>query len=74
MAVRMKYAGLNPSKIIIQPSLQQGIEQAVAGDGQLSYILCTYTALFASRKILIKMQKKYPTPEPGRASMPEGSA
>jgi UDP-N-acetylmuramyl tripeptide synthase len=70
MAVRMKYAGLNPGKIIIQPSLRLGIEQALSGDGQVSYILCTYTALFASRKILVKMRNKYPTPEPGRASMP----
>ena len=59
MAVRIKYAGIAPAKIVILPELQQGIEQAVAGDGQVCYILCTYTALFASRNILVKMQKKY---------------
>ncbi|MCX5781013.1 MAG: MurT ligase domain-containing protein [Firmicutes bacterium] len=56
MALRIKYAGLDPGKIIIQPSLRKGIEQTIAGVGQVNYILCTYTALFASRKILVKMQ------------------
>ena len=59
MAVRIKYSGLNPEKIVIQPNLQAGIEQAINLDSEVSYILCTYTALFASRKILVKMQKKH---------------
>ncbi len=59
MAIRIKYAGLNPGKITIEPELQTGIEQAIDLDSDVSYILCTYTALFASRKILVKLQKKY---------------
>ncbi len=73
MAVRIKYSGLNPEKIMIQPNLQAGIGQAINLDSEVSYILCTYTALFASRKILVKMQKKYPAPDQGRERIPEKS-
>lgn len=66
MAVRIKYCGIDSDKITIQPDLQIGIEQTTLLDSEVSYILCTYTALFASRKILVRMQKKYPAPEPGR--------
>lgn len=66
MAVRIKYAGIDTEKITIQPDLQTGIEQTILLDSEVSYILCTYTALFASRKILVKMQKKYPAGEQGR--------
>lgn len=59
MAIRIKYAGINTEKITIEPELQAGIEQAVELDSDVSYILCTYTALFASRKILVKLQKEY---------------
>jgi len=61
MAVRIKYADIPADKIIIQPSLQEGIDQAINEESAVSYILCTYTALFTSRKILVKMQKQYPT-------------
>jgi len=73
MAVRIKYAGIGSEKITIEPALQTGIEQTVLLDSNVSYILCTYTALFASRKILVKMQKKYPAPELGRERVPERS-
>lgn len=63
MAVRIKYAGLEVSKIIIQSSLLEGLELTINKDGKVSYILCTYTALFAVRKILFRMQKKYPSSE-----------
>lgn len=57
MAVRIKYAGIPTEKITIQTSLEKGIE-AVVNDPEpiISYILCTYTALFACRKILVKWQ------------------
>lgn len=71
MAVRMKYSGIDSEKITIQPALQTGIEQTINLDSEVSYILCTYTALFASRKILVKMQKKYPAPRPERDRIPE---
>jgi len=73
MAVRIKYSGINTEKIINEPDLQAGIEQAVNLNSEVSYILCTYTALFASRKILVKMQKKYPGTETGRERVPEKS-
>jgi UDP-N-acetylmuramyl tripeptide synthase len=63
IALRVKYCGVESEKIIIQPSLREGIVQAVTMNSGVSYILCTYTALFASRKILLKMQRKYPAPE-----------
>ena len=66
IAVRVKYGGYNTENIIINTSLKEGIEMAIGMDSEVSYILCTYTALFASRKILAKMQKKYPGIEPGK--------
>lgn len=62
MAVRVKYSGFDSENIIIKPSLKEGIELAISLDSEVSYILCTYTTLFASRKILARMQKKYPEP------------
>ncbi len=73
MAVRIKYAGIPPAKIVIQATLQAGIKQAVFEPSAISYIFCTYTALFSSRKLLVKMQKKYPTHEPNRPRVPEKS-
>jgi len=60
MAVRVKYAGVPTSKINIVPELDEAITQAVDLPSEVTYILCTYTALFASRKLLVKMQKQYP--------------
>ncbi len=65
MAVRVKYSGFASENIIIEPSLEVGIEIATRMDCEVSYILCTYTTLFASRNILARMQKKYPAPAPG---------
>lgn len=59
MAVRLKYAGVLPDEINIQPGLQEGIEMAVNKESECSYILSTYTALFECRKILVKLQKQY---------------
>jgi len=70
MAVRIKYCGIDSDKIVIQSSLREGIEQTINYKSDVSYILCTYTALFASRKILVKMQKKYPATETGRERIP----
>lgn len=58
IAVRIKYAGLKLDKIKIIPDLAKGIKSALAGEGHLNYILCTYTALFAARKILVDLQRK----------------
>jgi len=58
IAVRVKYSGYDTKKIIINTSLKEGIEIAIGTECEVSYIFCTYTALFASRKILAKMQAK----------------
>jgi UDP-N-acetylmuramyl tripeptide synthase len=67
MAVRIKYAGFDAENIIIKSSLEEGIEAATRLDSEVSYILCTYTTLFASRNILARKQKKFPLPESGNA-------
>ncbi|MDD3893703.1 MAG: Mur ligase family protein [Syntrophomonadaceae bacterium] len=56
MALRIKYAGFAPEYIRIISGLQAGIEQTLEIESETAYILCTYTALFECRKILIKMQ------------------
>jgi UDP-N-acetylmuramyl tripeptide synthase len=58
IAVRVKYAGLKADKIKIIPDLAKGIKSTLEGKGQLYYILCTYTALFAARKIMVDLQHK----------------
>jgi len=56
MALRIKYAGVDTARIRIISGLQEGIEQTLKIESETAYILCTYTALFACRKILVKMQ------------------
>jgi len=56
MALRFKYAGLDTGKIAIEPDLRRAIEQTLNLGGQVTYVLCTYTALFACRKILLKLR------------------
>jgi len=68
MAVRVKYAGIPTTKIFIQTELEDGIWQAINEESSISYILCTYTALFASRKILLRLQKQYRAPQRGTSS------
>lgn len=58
IAVRMKYAGVEEELIVIRTPLQEGIEEALKGEGETAYILSTYTALFPCRKILRKMASK----------------
>ncbi len=65
MALRVKYAGVEPASIRIISGLQEGIEQTLKFESETAYILCTYTALFACRKILIKMQAQH------QGTMPE---
>ncbi|MEQ8173710.1 MAG: MurT ligase domain-containing protein [Syntrophomonadaceae bacterium] len=58
IAVRVKYAGLKAEKLKIIPDLARGIKCTLEEEGQLNYILCTYTALFAARKIMVDLQHK----------------
>ncbi len=58
IALRIKYAGYDPGNIRIESSLQEGIALAVAEASEAAYILCTYTALFSCREIMLKMQQQ----------------
>src|SRR5262249_11427060 len=52
MAVRLKYAGLDPGAIAVEPSIERSLDLAVAGaDGPL-FALPTYTALIELRRLL----------------------
>ncbi len=54
LAVRLKYAGFDPEKIIIEPELENALKQARKGlEGQL-FILPTYTAMLELQSILVK--------------------
>lgn len=53
MALRLKYAGVNPQAITVQRDLGRALETAIgATDGSPLYILPTYTAMLQLRKIL----------------------
>ncbi len=54
MAIRLKYAGVDTSKIIVQPDLACALEQALNATpvGDTLWILPTYTALLQLQKIL----------------------
>ena len=57
MAVRLKYAGIDPQGIIVEPCLKTALTRslaAAAGEGPL-YILPTYTAMLQLRKIISRM-------------------
>jgi UDP-N-acetylmuramyl tripeptide synthase len=52
MAVRLKYAGVDPAAIEIEPSIERSLDRAVAAaDGPL-FALPTYTALIELRRLL----------------------
>ena len=54
LAVRMKYAGIDPDRIVVVPGLEQALDAARAdGDGPL-YALPTYTAMLALRDLLTR--------------------
>ena len=52
MAVRLKYAGLDPELLTVEPSIERSLDRAVAAaDGPL-FALPTYTALIELRRLL----------------------
>jgi UDP-N-acetylmuramyl tripeptide synthase len=54
MGVRLKYAGLSPALIEVEPGLERALDRAVdTGDGPL-YLLCTYTAMLELRGLLAR--------------------
>jgi UDP-N-acetylmuramyl tripeptide synthase len=53
MALRLKYAGVPPDRLVVEPSLAGGLDRALAeGDGRL-FALPTYTAMLALRDLLV---------------------
>jgi UDP-N-acetylmuramyl tripeptide synthase len=54
MAVRLKYAGIEPSRIRVESDLQRAVEQALtfAEPTETVYVLPTYTAMLGLREIL----------------------
>ena len=52
LALRLKYAGVDPERLAVEPDLAQGLDAALeAGSGPL-YVLPTYTALLSLRDLL----------------------
>ena len=56
MAVRLKYAGVEPERIEVEPALPQALDRAMAaGDtNEPLYLLPTYTAMLETREELVK--------------------
>jgi UDP-N-acetylmuramyl tripeptide synthase len=53
MALRLKYAGVDPARIAVASGLDDGLDRALAdGDGPL-FALPTYTAMLALRDLLV---------------------
>jgi UDP-N-acetylmuramyl tripeptide synthase len=54
MAVRLKYAGVEPSRIRVENDLRRGLERALAAaePNETVYLLPTYTAMLAVRDLL----------------------
>jgi lipid II isoglutaminyl synthase (glutamine-hydrolysing) len=54
LAVRLKYAGVEPQRLVVVPELERALDEARAdGDGTL-YALPTYTALLTLRELLAR--------------------
>jgi UDP-N-acetylmuramyl tripeptide synthase len=52
IALRLKYAGIDPEVLVVDPSVERSLDRAVAeADGRL-FALPTYTALLELRKLL----------------------
>ncbi len=69
MALRVKYAGYPVDRLEIMTNLKEAIEYVTGVEGEITYLLSTYSALFECRKILLDLQKqsdKIPAPVPDR--------
>jgi lipid II isoglutaminyl synthase (glutamine-hydrolysing) len=56
LAVRVKYAGIEPHRIRVQPDLARALDEAAADRSDLAaplYALPTYTAMLALRELLV---------------------
>ena len=57
LAVRLKYAGVEPDRLVVVPELERALDEARADDGDAAqplYALPTYTALIALRELLAR--------------------
>jgi UDP-N-acetylmuramyl tripeptide synthase len=57
LALRLKYAGVAPERIAVQPDLRLALSAAASAgrdDGQPLYALPTYTAMLALRELLVE--------------------
>jgi UDP-N-acetylmuramyl tripeptide synthase len=61
LAVRLKYAGIDPRRIVVRPDLASALNEAAGdrpetdGDGDATlYALPTYTAMLALRELLVR--------------------
>lgn len=52
LAVRFKYAGVDPATIVVQPDLERALDDAEAEGGGPLYAFPTYTAMLALRDLL----------------------
>jgi UDP-N-acetylmuramyl tripeptide synthase len=56
LALRLKYAGIDPARITVQPELPRALREAAADEPQEQttlYALPTYTAMLALRELLV---------------------
>lgn len=52
MALRLKYAGIDPDKVTIAENIEDAVESIVKGASEAGYILLNYSLLFDTQKIL----------------------
>jgi UDP-N-acetylmuramyl tripeptide synthase len=54
LAVRLKYAGIEPERLVVVPELARALDEARAAAAGTLYALPTYTALLALRELLAR--------------------
>jgi UDP-N-acetylmuramyl tripeptide synthase len=52
IALRLKYAGIDPESLEVEPSIERSLDRAVSGADHRLFALPTYTALLELRKLL----------------------
>ena len=54
LAVRLKYAGVPPERLVVEPDLPRALDAAVAGGAGPLYAIPTYTAMLELREELVR--------------------
>ncbi len=57
IALRFKYAGFPREMISVENELPKALASAIQGDIACSYVLCSYSALFNCRRLLLEMEQ-----------------